>query len=47
MRFTSGYAEGMVEGHELSADDEFLPKPFDQSELTAAIRVVLSAAPAS
>jgi CheY-like chemotaxis protein len=45
--FTSGYAEGMVEGHELGADDEFLPKPFDQAELAAAIRAVLTGAPAS
>jgi len=45
--FTSGYAEGMVEGHELGADDDFLPKPFDQAELAAAIRAVLTGAPAS
>jgi two-component system cell cycle sensor histidine kinase/response regulator CckA len=45
--FTSGYAAGMVEGHELGADDDFLPKPFDQAELAAAIRAVLTGAPAS
>jgi two-component system, cell cycle sensor histidine kinase and response regulator CckA len=41
--FTSGYAQGMVEGRELDADDAFLPKPYDQAELAAAIGAVLSA----
>jgi two-component system, cell cycle sensor histidine kinase and response regulator CckA len=42
--FTSGYAQGMVEGHELGDGEEFLAKPFDQSELAAAIGSILAAA---
>jgi two-component system cell cycle sensor histidine kinase/response regulator CckA len=42
--YTSGYAEGMVEGHELDAGDAFLPKPYDQSELATAIAGVLGGA---
>jgi len=41
--FTSGYAQGMVEGHELGEGDAFLPKPYDQSELATAIGAVLAA----
>jgi PAS domain S-box-containing protein len=44
--FTSGYAQGVVEGHALSEGDAFLPKPYDQSELAAAVEAVL-AEPAS
>jgi two-component system cell cycle sensor histidine kinase/response regulator CckA len=40
--YTSGYAQGMVEGHELDEGDTFLPKPYDQSELAAAIAGVLA-----
>jgi two-component system cell cycle sensor histidine kinase/response regulator CckA len=43
--YTSGYAQGMVEGHELDEGDTFLPKPYDQSELAAAIAGVLGGAP--
>ena len=43
--YTSGYAQGMVEGHELDDGDAFLPKPYDQSELAAAIAGVLGGAP--
>ena len=43
--YTSGYAQGMVEGHELEDGDAFLPKPYDQSELAAAIAAVLGGAP--
>jgi DNA-binding response OmpR family regulator len=35
-----------VEGHALSEGDAFLPKPYDQSELAAAVEAVL-AEPAS
>ena len=41
--FTSGYSQGVVEGHELGAGDAFLPKPYDQSELAAAVEAVLAA----
>ena len=41
--FTSGYAQGMVEGHELGEGDAFLPKPYDQAELATAIGAVLAA----
>jgi CheY-like chemotaxis protein/two-component sensor histidine kinase len=40
--FTSGYAQGMVEGRELDDGDAFLPKPYDQAELTSAIGAVLA-----
>ncbi|HSD02894.1 MAG TPA: ATP-binding protein, partial [Gaiellales bacterium] len=43
--FTSGYAQGMVEGRELDDGDAFLPKPYDQAELASAIGAVLAAAP--
>jgi two-component system, cell cycle sensor histidine kinase and response regulator CckA len=42
--YTSGYAQGMVEGHELDDGDAFLPKPYDQPELAAAIAGVLGGA---
>ncbi len=41
--FTSGYAQGVVEGHELGEGDAFLPKPYDQAELAAAVEAVLAA----
>jgi CheY-like chemotaxis protein len=41
--FTSGYAQGMVAGHELADGEAFLAKPFDQAELAAAIRAALTA----
>jgi hypothetical protein len=41
--FTSGYAQGMVEGHELGEGDAFLSKPYDQAELATAIGAVLAA----
>jgi two-component system, cell cycle sensor histidine kinase and response regulator CckA len=43
--FTSGYAQGVVEGRELADGDAFLPKPYDQAELASAIGAVLAAAP--
>ena len=43
--YTSGYAQGMVEGHELDDGDAFLPKPYDQAELAAAIAAALGGAP--
>jgi hypothetical protein len=33
----------VVEGRELDDDDAFLPKPYDQAELAAAISAVLAA----
>jgi two-component system, cell cycle sensor histidine kinase and response regulator CckA len=42
--FTSGYAQGMIEGRELDDGDAFLPKPYDQAELASAIGAVLAAA---
>jgi len=41
--FTSGDAQGMVEGHELGEGDAFLPKPYDRAELATAIGAVLAA----
>ena len=35
----------MVEGHELDDGDAFLPKPYDQAELAAAIAGALGGAP--
>ena len=43
--FTSGYAQGMVEGRELDDGDAFLPKPYDHAELASAIGAALAAAP--
>jgi two-component system cell cycle sensor histidine kinase/response regulator CckA len=40
--FTSGYAHGRVEGHEVGDSDPFLPKPYDQAELAAAVTAVLA-----
>jgi two-component system, cell cycle sensor histidine kinase and response regulator CckA len=42
--FTSGYAQGVVEGRELDDEDAFLPKPYDQAELASAIGAVLAGA---
>jgi CheY-like chemotaxis protein len=42
--FTSGYAQGMIEGRELDDGDAFLPKPYDQAELASTISAVLAAA---